>query len=207
MRTFPDRCLKNNVTISPQNEDQKDDSLSDTQRSAISCLLESPSIQAAADKCGVSFRTLCDWLEIPAFVQEFNKVRRRNLTQVSAFVQSAATEAAETLMRLLKCGDPLIELRAARAILQTSQKSLESSEVEQRTEDQGRVNSEQADQIQALQTENASLLDFKLEFLKIMNTLVDGTFRRPEWLSVRTWEKIVRANELIAQTPLNPPTS
>jgi len=169
--------------------------LSDTQLTAISCLLECSSMQSAADKCGVNLRTLQTWLQLPAFIQEFNRTRRQHLDQVSAHLQSAANDAADTLMRLLKCGDPLIELRAAKIILQTSQKALENTEIEAAADSLKETAAQQTEQIEKLEAENKSLLDYRDQFRKIVNTLVDGSFRRPDWITLRSWEKIVRANE------------
>jgi len=172
--------------------------LSDTQHTAISCLLECSSMQAAADKCGINLRTLQSWLQIPVFTQEFARTRRQHLDQVSAHLQSAANDAAETLMRLMKCGDPLIELRAAKIILQISQKSLASAEVEAKANELEETTIQQTEQIEKLKAENKSLLDYRDQFRKIVNTLVDGSFRRPDWITLRSWEKIVRVNEPVA---------
>jgi len=170
-------------------------SLSDTQHTAISCLLECSSMQSAADKCGINLRTLQNWLQLPIFIQEFNRTRRQHFDQVSAHLQSAANDAAETLMRLLKCGDPLIELRAAKIILQTSQKALENTEIEAAADNLKETVAQQTEQIEKLEAENKSLLDYRDQFRKIVNTLVDGSFRRPDWITLRSWEKITRANE------------
>ena len=169
--------------------------LSDTQHTAISCLLECSSMQSAADKCGINLRTLQNWLQLPFFIQEFNRTRRQHFDQVSAHLQSAANDAAETLIRLLKCGDPLIELRAAKIILQTSQKALENTEIEAAADNLKETVAQQTEQIEKLEAENKSLLDYRDQFRKIVNTLVDGSFRRPDWITLRSWEKITRANE------------
>jgi len=94
-----------------------------------------------------------------------------------------------------KCGDPLIELRAAKIILQTSQKALENTEIEAAADNLKETVAQQTEQIEKLEAENKSLLDYRDQFRKIVNTLVDGSFRRPDWITLRSWEKITRANE------------
>jgi len=115
--------------------------------------------------------------------------------RLSVYLQAAAIDAAETLMRLLKCGDPLIELRAARTILQASQKSVDKAETQQKMTDLKKKNEDQIEQIEKLEAENKSLLDYRDQFRKIVNTLVDGSFQRPDWITLRSWEKIVRSNQ------------
>jgi len=115
--------------------------------------------------------------------------------RLSVYLQAAAIDAAETLMRLLKCGDPLIELRAARTILQASQKSVDKAETQQKMTDLKKENEDQIEQIEKLEAENKSLLDYRDQFRKIVNTLVDGSFQRPDWITLRSWEKIVRSNQ------------
>ena len=115
--------------------------------------------------------------------------------RLSVYLQAAAIDAAETLMRLLKCGDPLIELRAARTILQASQKSVDKAETQQKMTDLKKENEDQIEQIEKLEAENKSLLDYRDQVRKIVNTLVDGSFQRPDWITLRSWEKIVRSNQ------------
>jgi len=173
------------------------DPLTETQRSAISCLLECHSIQTAAEKCSVDPRTLSAWLQSPAFSEELTKARRHQFDQVTARLQSAANDAAETLMRLLKCGNPLIELRAAKIIVQTSQKSLENAETETKARDLKRTNTLLEGRMEALKEQIISLQKSKTEFLEMTHSLITGTFKRPEWITQFAWDKIVRSNHPI----------
>jgi len=107
-------------------EQDEPDVLTPQQWNAISCLLASDTLQSAADNAGINVRTLRRWLRTPVFLDEYSRTRRQHLDHVGTHLQSAAADAAATLMRLLKCGDPLIELRAAKTILQMSQKAADT---------------------------------------------------------------------------------
>ena len=173
-------------------------SLSETQHTAITCLLECPSIQEAADKCGVNLQTLQNWMQTPAFAKELNKMRRLHLNQVTTFLQSAANDAAATLMRLLKCGDPLLELRAAKIILQVTKESVATAETQQSAIDQEEAKTQQTEQIVKLEEENKSLLSNQDDVKAIVKDLAHGTFRRPDWVTKRAWEQIIRADYAVA---------
>ena len=174
--------------------DDGSSSLSETQHSAITCLLECPSIQEAAERCGVNLQTLQNWLQAPAFAKELNKMRRLHLNQVTTFLQSAANDAAATLIRLLKCGDPLLELRAAKIILQVTKESVATAETQQSAIDQEEAKTQQTEQIVKLEKENKSLLSYQDEVKTIVKELAHGTFRRPDWVTKRAWEQIIRAD-------------
>jgi len=169
-------------------------SLSETQHTAITCLLECPSIQEAAERCGVNLQTLQNWLQAPAFAKELNKMRRLHLNQVTTFLQSAANDAAATLIRLLKCGDPLLELRAAKIILQVTKESVATAETQQNAFEQEEAKTQQTEQIVKLEKENKSLLSYQDEVKTIVKELAHGTFRRPDWVTKRAWEQIIRAD-------------
>lgn len=72
------------------------------QESAILALLSEPSIAAAADKAGVSERTLHRWLkEEPHFVAEYRRARREAFAQAIGLTQRSATAAVGTLLRVM----------------------------------------------------------------------------------------------------------
>ena len=184
----------------PDSESTEPEALSDKQWTAISCLLDGKTLQATADTCGINARTLRRWLHSPDFSEEYNRARRQHLDNVAAHLQSAANDAADTLMRLLKCGDPVVELRAAKTILQITQKSVETAEIEKRLDDLERTTAEQAEQIEKLQSENEMLSEYRDNYREMMHTLVTGTFQRPKQVSNSAWDKIVHANERTAVT-------
>ena len=183
--------MRANADILEQDENEQD-KLSDKQWTAISCLLDGTTLQATADTCGINARTLRRWLHSPDFSEEYTRARRQHLDNVAANLQSAANDAAETLMRLLKCGDPLIELRAAKTILQISQKSVENAEIQKRLDDLESTNAQQAVQIRKLESENYSLNRSSSEFATLKHELKIGTFTRPDWISKSAWDSMVR---------------
>ena len=174
---------------------EKTEKLTDRQQSAICCLIEGNTLQASADTCGINVRTLRRWMQLPEFREEYNKARRQHLDHVAARLQSSADDAAETLARLLKCGDPLIELRAAKAILQISQKSVEAAELEKRAADLERSTAQQAKQIRHLKAENELLSSSYNELHDLKQGLEFGTLHRPEWVSKSAWERMFRLEE------------
>jgi len=183
--------MRANADILEQDENEQD-KLSDKQWTAISCLLDGKTLQATADTCGINARTLRRWLHSPDFSEEYTRARRQHLDNVAANLQSAANDAAETLMRLLKCGNPVIELRAAKTILQISQKSVENAEIQKRLDDLESTNAQQAVQIRKLESENYSLNRSSSEFATLKHELKIGTFTRPDWISKSAWDSMVR---------------
>jgi len=180
------------VPAPSQVDDQ--DTLTDNQWNAIASLLEGRTLQATADRCGINVRTLRRWIHSPDFAAEYASARREHFETVAASLQSVANEAAETLTRLLRCGDPLIELRAARAILQIAQKSLEEVEGRKKLSEAEKTNASQAVQIESLLLTNQTLQQSKMDLTTLSHSLIAGTFKRPDWISISAWDNIVHAN-------------
>src|SRR3990172_5995700 len=87
------------------------------QEQAILALLSEPTIEAAAEACGVGQATLWRWMQLPSFQSEYRAARRWLVEASIGTLQYATTEAVETLRRKLTCGHPATEVRAATAIL------------------------------------------------------------------------------------------
>ena len=102
------------------------------QDKAITALLSSSTVGAAAKKTGVSDRTLHRWLKEPAFRQGYHAGRRLVMEQAVGCLQRASLGAVEALVRNLKCGVPGTEVRAAQVILEAGTKSVEMMEFEDR---------------------------------------------------------------------------
>ena len=118
------------------------------------------------------------------------------LDDVMAHLLSAAADAADTLLRLLKCGDPIVELRAARTILQMAQKGVEAAGMKKKMGELEKTNSVQAQFIEKLETANKSLQETKKELHELTHSLMPGTFQRPAWLTHTAWSKIVSNNAM-----------
>ncbi len=84
---------------------------------ALTALLESSSITEAANKCGLSDKTLRRYLEEKEFSDEYAEARRQIVESAVSALQQAANEAVETLRRNLTCDNPQAEIRAAQLIL------------------------------------------------------------------------------------------
>jgi hypothetical protein len=84
---------------------------------AIAALLSEPTVEAAAKKAKVGYRTLKLWLRDPGFLADYRAGRRQVVEGAVARLQRLATEAADTLGRNLTCGKPGDEVRAAVAVL------------------------------------------------------------------------------------------
>jgi len=197
MRTKPGEIGQ----FSDDDQDEPD-VLTPQQWNAISCLLACDTLQSAADNAGINVRTLRRWLRTPVFLDEYTRTRRQHLDHVGTHLQSAAADAAATLMRLLKCGDPLIELRAAKTILQMSQKAADTRELEQRIVDLESENQEQAASIEQLEAKSEAnyqmALRFETQLCELEESLKDGTYRSHRKVSKETWDNMFSGQSLAA---------
>jgi lipopolysaccharide biosynthesis regulator YciM len=64
---------------------------------AISALLSSNTIEAAAKKAGISKRTLCRWLDTPEFAEAYRKAKADTLKTATAVLTRNSARAAVTL--------------------------------------------------------------------------------------------------------------
>jgi hypothetical protein len=81
---------------------------------AVAALLSSPSVAAAAQKAGVSERTLRSWLKDAEFTALYRAARRDIVEAAVTLVQQTMATAAATLHRNLTCGAPAAEIAAAK---------------------------------------------------------------------------------------------
>jgi hypothetical protein len=84
---------------------------------AILALLSTPTRRAAAQRTGISERTLDRYLADPGFARRYSEARAAAYTEALADVQAAASEAVSALRRNLRGEDPKAEVAAARTIL------------------------------------------------------------------------------------------
>jgi len=101
---------------------------------AVAALLSEPTVAAAADKAGVSERTLRGWLRQSAFQAAYQAARRQVLEGAIGRLQQAAGEAVETLRRNLSAGRPADQVRAAGLILQHALGTAELLDMAERLE-------------------------------------------------------------------------
>jgi len=117
---------------------------------------------------------------------------------IASQLQAAAADAAATLERLLKCGDAVVELRAAKIILSLVQKQGEVAALKRTVRELERTNEQYASESERLDAAVQSLQQSRNQFLELKASLINGTFKRPEWITQFSWDKIVRDNHRTA---------
>jgi hypothetical protein len=99
------------------------------QELAIAALLVEATVEAAAAKAGVCYRTLKGWLADLDFRAAYREARRAVVEGAVGRLQHATGKAVETLTRNLDCGNAAAENRAAVAILELALKGVELQDV------------------------------------------------------------------------------
>jgi hypothetical protein len=91
------------------------------------------SAEAAAQKCGLSPRTVYRRLKDAAFCRRLQALRADMVQRTSGAMTAAGTESVRTLLELQKpTAPPAVRLGAARAILEIGTKLRETVELESR---------------------------------------------------------------------------
>jgi DNA-binding transcriptional MerR regulator len=101
---------------------------------ALNSLLESATITDAAQKCGLSDKTLRRYLEDEEFQKEYRAARRLVFEQNIVRLQSLHAGAVDTLERNLNCENPSVEVRAAQIIIEGNRKDFETTDILTRLE-------------------------------------------------------------------------
>jgi hypothetical protein len=104
--------------------------MSRKQEQAIAALLAEDTVERAAAAASVPYRTLKNWLTLPAFCAAYRRARTQLLERVVARLLNTTTEAVATLKRNLTCGKPSTEVRAALALIQQSLHGVEVLDLE-----------------------------------------------------------------------------
>jgi len=118
---------------------------------SLIALLETTSVRQAAEKCGLSERTLFKFLEDADFKAEYRNARRQTVESAIAKIQNAASEAVERLRDLMHCENPVVEARCAQIIYENSVKGMEMLDLAERLEE---VENEFSKQTIALRNNN-----------------------------------------------------
>jgi hypothetical protein len=107
----------------------KESNLTLMQEKAIAALLISPTITAAAERCGVSGRTLRTWLKRPYFAAAYEDARARVVPAALNHLQVALGDALTALARDTR-SEVFAERQAASAlILEAALKGIELGDV------------------------------------------------------------------------------
>jgi hypothetical protein len=101
---------------------------------AILALLTEPSIEAAADRAGVSKSTLLRWQQEPSFRDQYRAARRSVVEGTIGRLQQATAQAVDALCRNLTCGVPPSEIAAAKAIIDQAIKGVELVDLAERVD-------------------------------------------------------------------------
>jgi hypothetical protein len=101
---------------------------------ALAALLSEPTVEAAAGKAGVSYRTLKRWLAEEEFCRRFREAQRLLLEQAVARMLALGGRGVDTLARNLDCGKPGAENRAAALLLTLGPRGLELADLAERVE-------------------------------------------------------------------------
>ena len=95
------------------------DKLSRKREAAIAALLEEPTVAAAAQRCGVSERTLRRWQREPVFANAYADARRDVMRRSVARIVEAVPQALDVLQAVMRDGaaPAAVRVSAARAVL------------------------------------------------------------------------------------------
>jgi hypothetical protein len=85
---------------------------------AVAALLSSPSIRSAADRTGISERTMRRWLRHPLFADRLAAEQRNAQDAALAELRGLSRQAIAAIRRCLVCDQPAVELRAAQLVLE-----------------------------------------------------------------------------------------
>ncbi len=87
---------------------------------------------AAARSIGIAVKTLRIWLKVPEFHRSYLEARREVVSQANARIQQNSGFAASTLLKMMVSQDvpASVRIRAALAVMQLSQKSLQDEDLE-----------------------------------------------------------------------------
>jgi hypothetical protein len=109
--------------------------LSKKQEQALAALLEQPTIARAADKVGVSERTLRNWLKTSEFQAAWRAARKQTVEMALALIQRVTGLAVEALVRNLSSGKASSEVASALGILDRAVQAVELIDLAERVEE------------------------------------------------------------------------
>src|SRR5262249_29173618 len=105
--------------------------ISRRQEAAIAALLSEPTVQLAADRAGVPYSTLKNWLTRPDFARAFAAARRQVVDAAVGRLSKLTSAAVETLRRNLRSEKSTEQIRAATAIMDFALRGLEVADLAQ----------------------------------------------------------------------------
>jgi hypothetical protein len=96
---------------------------------AISALLSEGTLSEAAEKAGISYHTLKNWLGREDFLHDYHQARSQVFERSLDRLLSVRLESIDTLRRNLSCGLPSAENRAAEILLEQGIRAQEAVDI------------------------------------------------------------------------------
>lgn len=109
--------------------------LSVKQENFIMALMSTSSTEEAFKKAGISQTTAYKYLNDPYFKEEYRRIRRETMQQVTSKLQQSALTAVETLNDIMtdqENSTPSSRVQAARVVLDNAYKGIELEDLEER---------------------------------------------------------------------------
>lgn len=100
----------------------------------ISALLTAPTLEAAAQKCGLSVRQLYTRRQSPDFIRKLREAQGDALEGTVRYLQHSTATAASTLVEICENGSEQNRLTAARTLLDQATKLTEVVDFSRRLE-------------------------------------------------------------------------
>jgi hypothetical protein len=104
------------------------------QEAAIVALMTEATVEQAAAKAGVGYRTLKGWLALPDFRDAYRAAQKQVIEAAVNRLRNTLDKAAEALERNLTCDRPATQVRAAIAVFDTLFKGVDHLELVGRIE-------------------------------------------------------------------------
>lgn len=110
------------------------DILSGKKLKAIEALLACDTLDKACKTCGVSRTTMYRYLQEPEFDKEFKRAKRQLINRALLRLQQACGDASRALAEICRNSEapPSARVSAAREILSSTMKAIETEELEER---------------------------------------------------------------------------
>lgn len=109
--------------------------LSARQRLALPILAAEATIDGAADKIGVTRKTVYEWLKLESFKRALEDARKDYVESAFRTLRLAAKQAADKTVKHLDCTDEKISLRAAEDIIEFAKEFISLEAHERRIEE------------------------------------------------------------------------
>jgi hypothetical protein len=106
--------------------------LSARQRLALPVIAAEPTIEGAAEKIGVTRKTVYEWLKQETFKRALEEARKEYVESGFRTMRLAAKRAAEKIVHHLDCTDEKVSLRAAEDVIEFAKEFISLEDHERR---------------------------------------------------------------------------